>query len=543
METAPAIAPERIEDAPLASMIASFASLSAPLAPLAPPAPLTPLAPPLPAVATTPITARDDIADFERECAQFPQQYTPEWFARVDSIGGSEMHDLHHRPLALMAKKISALISPPAQLAPTAPPAIAVPLPQREIASQPIRAPSSTDGITMLAADPPRRARANRRAKPVATRDGIEILTADTPVREDETIISTALFPDDAAPETPAAIDIKTLSTSPPVSMGWGTLFEPLLCNYIARRLGARIHCRAVSYFKDPWRFSPDGLLRDENGALALLEMKNPFMRVWGGWDAAQNDQFRAPHEQPARAGDVPPHYVAQLQMGLHMMPFLDYAFYVEAMFRRANSRGFPCALGFQKMRGVRDAPKLASGIIGFYHPSGAGTLSGAIDFSATDNDIALCRVLAGQRAGADSFIPRYFAPADDTAPGAPADYELTARPIARKRELPLCHAGLPLFGYMPWNLLGIHSARVDRDPAFMTASAHAAASDIVATVRKWIREPSSDAQKLDAIRDLCDRARAEPPRDADARSQLAEIEKIIAGACASANACASAPQ
>jgi hypothetical protein len=38
----------------------------------------------------------------------------------------------------------------------------------------------------------------------------------------------------------------------------------------------------------------------------------------------------------------------------------------------------------------------------------------------------------------------------------------------------------LYLIGYMPWSLIGIHTARVDRDPAYITDATVARAKEIV---------------------------------------------------------------
>jgi hypothetical protein len=396
----------------------------------------------------------DPIAEFQKECAQFPAQYTPEWFARIDSIGGSEMNDLAQSPLDLVANKLRKTL-------PHAPPSeSAIPT----VRVVPARTHAHVDSMM-----------------------GISILGSDKPTTIDE----------------PPPANIKTVSLAPEVAMGWGTLFEPVLCEYVARRLAQPIECRAVSYFKDPWRFSPDGVFRDADGNCALLEMKNPYTRVWANWDATRNDSFALPGALSSTPAEVPDHYIPQLQMGLHLIPFLAYAFYVEAIYRRATLRGTSCAIGLQKMRDVRDAPILDTGIVGFYHPAGTGNLKTAHNFGSLENDFILCHVLTHQRAGADSFVPVYA--------------------FKSPRDLPKEHEGIPLFGYMPWNLLGVHAVKVVRDPQFMTAQKEENARIITAIVREQINSATTHEQKIRALQQLRDFANL-----ADRHKFVEAIEKII---------------
>lgn len=422
------------------------------------------------------------ITTFERDCSKFPAQYTPEWFARVDSVGGSEMHDLMEHSLVLAARKICRLITqtishsagaPSTSSANAREPSNAIPTMLNPLTAPPF---SCTGAAELVVSREP------KKKGPTSTADEFAILE----------VVPTAKSPSPPADllDSPRSScngifglsgDIKVVSMSGNVAMGWGTLFEPVLCNYLAQRLNIPILCRSVSFFKDPFRFSPDGVLCDANSAAVLLEMKDPFVRIWQGWDVAQNDQLVPPHNAHPNPNAVPPHYIPQLQLGLHLIEFLAYALYVEAAYRRANSYGNACAIGLQRMRELRNASVLDTGIIGFYHAFGTGDLETVYNFSTIKNDLLLCHILTHQREPTDGgvFVPLYFrepsldaTQAREELPTSMSTTVMVAQQVFKSpEELPLAYNGLPLFGYMPWNLLGIHSVRVERDPSFMTAT------------------------------------------------------------------------
>lgn len=333
------------------------------------------------------------------------------------------------------------------------------------------------------------------------------------------------------------------------VATGWGTLFEPVSCNYIMQSLKISVYCRSVSLFDEPFRFSPDGIICDSSGAVGILEMKNPLTRIWLGWNPQKN-RLIAPELLKPAPDEVPLSYTPQLQLGLHLIPFASYAYYVEFIIRRANGSGRATAIGVQRMREVRDAPILDSGVIGFYHKCGTGNVETAYDFSSTKNDLLLCHVLAHQRdpSKGDVFTPLYFtetlraaAPAEEkkvpsvdtlseslaglkieekasaaastTVPDVPKS-DLTAAfqdpttavasPVFKSpQELPPTSGGKPLFGYMFWQLLGAHAVRVDRDENFITPEIRQNATFVSTYVRSCI--PMTNQQRLIALRQLRD--------------------------------------
>lgn len=490
----------------------------------------------------------DPLEQFKQECSQFPPQYTPEWFARVDSIGGSEMHDLLSEPMILAAKKIRSLIvakqisEAPAHAPELAPAAEEEPEPDQESASSLTSATASASSSTMTPV---------ARGELVSTMDEIQMINSPivkTPQTTRGELVSTmdeiqmiapagSSAPPEAAPQREPtevsevvdeplddALDIRKISMSGPVAMGWGTLFEPLLCNYLAGRLHLTIDCRTVSYFKNPWRFSPDGIFRDSAGDCALLEMKNPFRRIWDGWVPEHGDQLDGddPHAfAESRADAVPTNYMPQLQMGLHLFPFLKYALYVEALYRRATR---PCegkgarsyGIGMQKMQKVRDAAIIDAGIIGIYHPSGCGDRAKAHNFGSIGNDLLLCHVLTHQRSGADSYVPLYFAQTPDTkSTGTGTSLEVNCLPVFKNiDDLPLQFDGKPLFGYLPWHLHGLHAAKIMRNPSFLTESMQKNAQFIATFVRACKQLPSIE-QKIAALRQLRDIAAKSGDRQA----------------------------
>jgi len=333
----------------------------------------------------------DILSSFEADCSQFPAQYTPEWFARIDTVGGSEINDARTNPHMLAVKKIMRRIT------------------------EKIPTPHST--------------------------------TAIDPARD------------------------------PRVIMAWGTLFEPLLCEYIARTLSIDIRCRSLSYFRGCFRYSPDGAFIDSNGDCALLELKNPMIRVWRDFSEEANTNLAQPHTFTPAPQEVPAHYIPQLQAGMHLLPFIRYAFYVEAIYRRTTTRGTPTALGYQKMAGVRNAPALDNGVIGFYrkttHHQPEDT---PINFGSRANDELLCDALRELRSD-NPFIPLYF--------------DTTGTPFRKHTELPRETDDGILIGYMPWALLGVHAARVMPDPAFMSSDLVQSIEYISARVREYLDDES----------------------------------------------------
>lgn len=464
----------------------------------------------------------EPISALEQDCKQFPAQYTAEWFSRTgDSVGGSEMHDLMIHPLVLAAKKICNLIAREKALA-----TLSIYTPNTVSAAKaPVPAP-------VVISAPKKPARTDEEFVMVRTGAGNDVAASSSAESQpiEAEIITIPIDPKE---------DIKAISMSGDVAMAWGTLFEPVLCNYVAQQMGLPIYCRSVSYFRDPFRFSPDGIFCDSQGQATLLEMKNPFLRVWPTFNVSRNNQFELPHSSTPCPGDVPSHYVPQLQLGLYLLPFLQYSYYVEAIFRRANIRGISCAIGLQKMREVRDASIMESGVIGFYHSSGTGNLETAYDFRSTANDLMLCNVLTHQRSndGSEVFIPLYFPPPEPNQivpvsdnPILPVSQcidryssstEAHAVPFIRTaKELPLTYDGKPLFGYMLWNLLGVHTVRMERDPQFMTETMRKNAVFVASYVRNCF--DMSFVQRIDAMRKLCDIAAL------SGSNQITDIEKMI---------------
>lgn len=475
----------------------------------------------------------EPIFALEQDCKQFPAQYTVEWFSRTgDSVGGSEMHDLMIRPLVLTAKKICNLIA--REKAAEAQSICATALAQSPVLSSAII--STTAPATAPAPAPAPKKSATSLARTdeefvmvrtgIASSSSVQVRMDCAEPKVEPEIITIPINPKE---------DIKAISMSGDVAMAWGTLFEPVLCNYVAQQMGLPIYCRSVSYFKDPFRFSPDGIFCDSQGQAALLEMKNPFLRVWPTFNISRNNQFELPHSSTPCPGEVPSYYVPQLQLGMYLLPFLQYSYYVEAIFRRANTRGMSCAIGLQKMRDVRDAPIMENGVIGFYHSSGTGNLETAYDFRSTANDIMLCNVLTHQRSndGSEIFIPLYFPPTEPEPASAAASAsaldsteastEARAVPfIKMPKELPLTYDNKPLFGYMTWNLLGVHTVRMERDPQFMTETMCKNATFVATYARNCF--DMTFEQRIDAMRKLCDIAAL------SGSNQVTDIEKMISG-------------
>jgi hypothetical protein len=390
--------------------------------------------------------ARRALYNFEQYCrANFPIQYTPEWFLLSDRIGGSDMYNLEHDGVAkLCMTKLERQIA------------------EECCAAQHCEYRPWIDGDTTRA----------------GMSDGAEFACAITDGASDES----ALLAREIAEGAPVQhilldpyVEVRKREKDV-VAMGWGTLFEPLLCNYVAWRINSRISCRDITHLTEgaPFRYSPDGAFIDVEGAPVLLEMKNPFSRCWDSWAPDRADQLIAPHLSPNDPGAIYSHYLPQVSAGMLLMRGaisresamnFAYAYYIEAIFRRTSRQGAPSAVTWQKMswggRNIRDTEALDYGIIGIYHNAGAGTREGAIELSR-DRDGTVCHILSHLRGGIDgTFDPYYFADGSDPDESG-TDAHFT-HPVCRKlSDLPTHWKGKPLFAYLYWSLYGIHSGRLD---------------------------------------------------------------------------------
>lgn len=394
---------------------------------------------------------------FEQECQAFPAQYTPEWFAKQDCIGGSEFHYV-------------------------------------------VDASCVEDCYPLVV------------KKLLANKDRADLIEGGNP--KEAPMQSASRIP------TASAYD---MSKDPATIMGWGTLFEPALCSVIEQRIGAPIECRSTCVFKNNMRYSPDGVFLDPsaNGAPTILEMKNPFMYVWKGWDADHNDLFTpAPDtvlgERYANGtynACVKPDYIQQMQAGLYMLPFTQSALFVEAIMRRAawcgNGITKPRALGIQKTNMVQNATPLATGIIAFYHAdyeNADAQTHAPYDFRNIKYDHILADALAHQRDGTNTFSV-FYGPWRNLAKDENHEYETESI----LRELPREHDGKPLFGYMQWLMLGIHAVRVKRKQLFdqtMQSTYRPIIDTIADLVRAGDALPTIE-QKREFILDLATKASA----------------------------------
>jgi len=454
----------------------------------------------------------DTIATFEEECKKYPPQYTPEWFARaLESIGGSEMHDLTTAPRLLAARKISRIVEAiPLEITETSPPIIEQPAQVEQVAQV---TAGYVDTSSDVISDE------SEQATPAAP-------AASVPVALD----TTSLVLDDLQViEQTAPVPASVKDAVGEFAMGWGTLFEPLLCEYIARTLHVDIRCRSASYFNGSFRYSPDGAFIDALKAYVLLEMKNPALRIWPGF-AANPNSLADPSTLVSNPRGVPTHYLPQLQAGMRLMPFIQYALYTEAIYRRAtNPGGYITAVGMQRMIGLRDVaeqykatrgtPCLDCGVIGFYY-SRAPPRNVPINFGSRANDEELIRAITHMRCD-DPFVPAYFGS--------------TGLPFANKSEIPRESGGLILYGYMPWNLIGIHAERVDRDEAAIPRAVLDNADSIIASVRECMGASRA------VIEGVLARVRQLAVDSRDSPRIIADIDAIIAKCRAHLDKCASA--
>jgi hypothetical protein len=293
-------------------------------------------------------------------------------------------------------------------------------------------------------------------------------------------------------------------------AMGWGTLFEPLLCEYISRKMNLKIDARSASHFDGPYRFSPDGAFIDANGDCGILEMKNPFMRPLPNFDAQNNDILTAPHMLVPNSSEIPAHYHAQLQSGLRAMPFAKYAYFVEAIYRRVHlNSGKPSGVVFQKVEAYRSAPLLDRGVIGFYHTNGCGNRENAIPLTRNYDDTAVIDVLSHLHCN-DAYIPYYFG--QDGLPNATVE------------DLPETWQDKPLYAYMSWGMFGIHSARVNRDDAFFSPTITNNATCIAEAVHTVLY---TDCNPADAIRSVHAKIICKKNIDKELQSGIDMLEKL----------------
>jgi hypothetical protein len=417
--------------------------------------------------------------EFDRYCREHcPIQYTPEWFALNDCIGGSEMGDLiTNRIIELCAQKVRRLLTgTQTEYRPT-------------IVHKRVTHDSSStarvdpmSGMTIFdEIDNSAKATTTSAVVPVMRIDPLAGMSLDDgPMIEDTN--ATAIAPH------PFAADIESDKSN--AIMGWGTLFEPILCNYLVRRMKLQIVCRDITYVTPdaPFRYSPDGAFIDEKGEIVLLEMKNPYSYLWNTFEQDANEQYIAPHLAESHPEQIKPGYIAQVQGGMHILRKymqlpVSYAYFAEAIYRRINRYGSPSAVNMQRMRDIRDAPAIESGIIGFYHNI---KLRKVIELTR-ENDAILCHILSHMRAGIDgTFDPLHFDKNDQI--------------ITKVTQLPRVHDGKHLVAYLRWSMLGLHTTRVSFDPSFWSQAIVDRAQSVRDFVRKMKDRATTDEQKKELI-------------------------------------------
>jgi len=247
------------------------------------------------------------------------------------------------------------------------------------------------------------------------------------------------------------------------VAMGWGSVFEEVLCEMIEIYLDVRVVHRSRCFLAGGIRYSPDGFINFD-GTDLLLEMKNPFSRI--------------------PDGTVDTKYEAQMQCGLKVIPCVDHALYVDGLFRRWNPATetiTPLLRQPPPPAGCREP--LYAGYLGFYARSAEyefRALHTPIDFGDKTNDPVLCRILVNVReACATTHSGRDSRPAQ-----SPDDLMPTIRDDDSGREL-------PLIGYMPWALYDMHMVDVYRNPNFFHPGTFKLIGDITKAIREIASEPN----------------------------------------------------
>jgi hypothetical protein len=128
----------------------------------------------------------------------------------------------------------------------------------------------------------------------------------------------------------------------------WGTLFEPIVRDLVASVLEldrvlefGSVPCEAIPGCS----YSPDGLgVRLRDVLMMLLEFKCPYSKV--------------------PDGEVPAHYMPQVQLGLQTFPRASHAMFVNVQFRRCSAAEFDFTSDYE-LHSSREEPSLP---IGFGH-------------------------------------------------------------------------------------------------------------------------------------------------------------------------------
>ena len=365
------------------------------------------------------------------------------------------------------------------------------------------------------------------------------------------------------------------------VACWWGTLFEDVLCAYVAADLGAPVHGDDICVRAVPGhRNSPDGYIvaqfhRGADGGphlwttdrradvprrpqIALLEFKCPLSR------------------KPT--GRVPGHYLPQLWSGLAVSPMAHLGLFVDAVFRKCAGADLGDSPDYDTAfhtfdRGTWEQP-VAWGLIGVYAPrldAPRGVRLGWRGAEWAEGDpTGEGDPDADAAQAAWQIHAAYFGTAPSAAAlagGDPADLgDMEARLFGRALGLvdrkrfrlcrrPACFAdgrgdptppaaaaaamraeappGFWLFGLLPWKLFSVDYVPVARRPYFLDEvrplidGVHAAVAEARATADPAAHVAAARAAARAAYRassDACGRADADAHADAMAQDLFDHI-------------------
>jgi hypothetical protein len=244
----------------------------------------------------------------------------------------------------------------------------------------------------------------------------------------------------------------------------WGTIMEPVMASIISRLFGP-VQYNNASYFKGPWRYSPDGIV---NGK--LLEIKSPFSYMF----PAFSPESRFITEDYNK--NIKEQYYDQVQLGMNLLD-INETLFAEGIIRflmYLGNRLIPEYMPpMQKMKypnsatSIKDIPeleyeeihladKIPTGFIAFYEKDYSGPV---IDFRDRKNKSVLCNAIYHK------METRYFYKIDDIKKTVNVHYGKIIEECKESNNV------LNLYGISQYAILGLHFVKIQRDPNFITES------------------------------------------------------------------------
>ena len=249
----------------------------------------------------------------------------------------------------------------------------------------------------------------------------------------------------------------------PSAACAWGTLFEPLIGEFVEHDCGTTIMGSNI-WIRGAGRFSlsPDGY-----GVFSLFFHEDADKRTGInkiGISTARTPrakcgqaiclvEFKCPYQR-IPTSSIPPQYAPQVLLGLEMSSIARFGVFCDAVFRRCSREQFAWDKEFARTTAREWSCPLAMGVLFLY--TSIDTIADTpytgdvVDYGAVDvRQFETLLLQIENKQVSVVYSPMIFPPAAPAIPPAPE------------------HQGIH-FGIVPWKLFQIEYAMLKRDPEFM---------------------------------------------------------------------------